>query len=277
MTKFVKSECDFCECGCKKRVRLPGQRFIHNHHIKYLKTYENGAKYLRSLKGKTWEEVHGKKKAKKMKKAMSKVHKGKKTSPELSALWSSHRKSSGNPFYGKSHLDETKEVIRKAQVETHLTDEHKERVSEGLAKAYAEGRRSVNRNKHYQGEFYSQKNGEYVSYRSSYELYAYQILEQLSKVAFYEVEPFAIKYSIDGKKRHYIPDILVTYTDDSQELMEVKPRNFINAKMNKAKFKAAKKFCKNEDIDFSILTSKHGSTDISKVGMCKIPIHKMEG
>lgn len=73
------------------------------------------------------------------------------------------------------------------------------------------------------GYFYSIKNGVFLFYRSSYELTAYQLLEQLGKVSAYSREPFDVQYRYRGVVKNTVPDILVTYDDGFQELIEVKP------------------------------------------------------
>lgn len=279
--KDIEGIIPFCECGCGEKVSKLGNRFVHNHHSKVSnntpKVYKKMVEYAKSIKGKTWEKIHGEEKAKKMKKAMSEIHKGKVPSKELRALWSFQRQGSRNSFYGKSHSEETKEKIKNAFLGKSLSKEHRENVSKGLAKAVVEGRMNNHPKQYIQGKFYSAKNKRYIKYRSSYELFAYQLLERIKKVKVYHVEPFAIPYTYRSENRHYVPDLLITYQDDSQELIEIKPRNFIKDKGNQAKFRAAKKVCKDNKMDFSILTSKKGSTDVLKVGMCKLPLYKQGG
>ena len=110
-------------------------------------------------------------------------------------------------------------------------------------------------NKH--GHYYSAKNDKEMFYRSSYELVAYKILEQLSKVLKYENEPLRIPYiSAEGITKNYVPDILVTYKDGSIELIEVKPECFVNDEITQLKADAAIKYCKENDMEFSFWTER---------------------
>lgn len=267
----------FCECGCGNRVKKKGRRFLHNHHVKVLKVYEAMAEYASSLKGRTWEEIYGEEKAAKMKKDKSVALKDRSYSEETIALWSSQRKGKGNPFYNKHHSNTTKKKLRNHFKGKHLSKEHRRKVSIGLSKAFEEGRMNRKSKTYKEGKFFSFKNDKFIKYRSSYELFVYEFLEKMKKVKSYEVEPFHIEYLDENLDiRRYIPDILIKYVDGSMELVEIKPRNFISLPSNKCKFLAAEKFCKINGLSFSILTSKKGSTDISKVGISKLPIYKKE-
>lgn len=107
----------------------------------------------------------------------------------------------------------------------------------------------------------SYKSGEHVSpkagvvwFRSSYELAAFKLLDQMSVVETYEVEPFPISY---GEGKVYIPDILISYRDGSRELVEVKPERLVGLKENKAKFSAARRWCRENDATFEVWTETH--------------------
>jgi len=106
------------------------------------------------------------------------------------------------------------------------------------------------------GLYFSKKNKKEVHYRSSYELTAYQILEQLSKVKLYEVEPFSIQYEWKTSIHRTIPDILVTYTDGSKELIEVKPEFKLNFEREALKIDAMRQYAIKNNMDFNVWTEK---------------------
>ena len=151
-----------------------------------------------------------------------------------------------NTFIGKIGVDHNSK-----------TKEWKENQSKIMSEKYINGffnYRTGNKNS---GHFFSTKNNKELYYRSSFELAAYKILEQLSKVYSYEAEPFAIPYTFEGINRRYIPDILVTYTDDTKELIEVKPEYLVKDEKVQLKNEAAEIYCKENNIDkFSIWTEK---------------------
>lgn len=100
--------------------------------------------------------------------------------------------------------------------------------------------------------YFSAKNNKEISYRSSYELAAYHILEQLSTVKSYVCESFSIPYIFKGAIRRYIPDILVEWDNGTFDVIEVKPHVMRDLEMNQAKFEAAYKWCKAKGFRFCI-------------------------
>ena len=278
MTLYVgpaNKDLPFCECGCGERVSKLGNRFLFNHHSRNPEVYGSMVRHSKMIKGVSWERRFGKKKARMLKERMSKIHKGKICSDSLKEQWSKSRKGSKNGFFRKKHTEKTIEMIRKANVGKKFSEKTKRKISASLAKAVLNGKMNNSSPQYWKGEFFSKKNGCYIKYRSSYELFAFEILEKMSKVKNYEHEPFSIQYlDKNSRVRNYVPDLLITYIDDTQELIEIKPRNFIQKKANVLKFNGAMVFCKDNNMDFSILTSKKGNTDVYKVGMCKIPFYK---
>lgn len=109
------------------------------------------------------------------------------------------------------------------------------------------------------GYFYSEKNKRKIFYRSSFELAAYQILEQIPHVIKYDTECLHIPYVINGEKHTYIPDILVTYKDGSQSIIEIKPSWIVEEMDQKLtlKIESAKEYCNQHDnINFILLTEE---------------------
>ena len=101
---------------------------------------------------------------------------------------------------------------------------------------------------------YSSIKGGKIKYDSSYELQAYKLLDQLSTVKSYSRCNFCIEYEIDKKTRRYIPDILVTYNDSTQQVIEIKPERLVEDEVNQAKFASAETYCAANDLDFVVWT-----------------------
>jgi hypothetical protein len=141
-----------------------------------------------------------------------------------------------NPMFGKNHSKETRERMSETRTEKILNGEYSSWFDKG---------------KHY-----SIKLDKEVAYRSSWEKAVYEILDKDDNVKSYTPEPFKIPYVFEKVKRHYIPDLLVEYSDSTKKLVEIKPKVFINHSINKAKFDAAKKYCKNDNLVFEIWTEK---------------------
>lgn len=108
------------------------------------------------------------------------------------------------------------------------------------------------------GFYYSQKNSAMCYYRSSWELHAYSLLENMSYVVSYQPEPFAIKYSLDGKQRATTPDLLIRYADGTSELVEIKPsfKIRLNIAHTVEKLEAMSQYAKSNNIPFSVWTEK---------------------
>ncbi len=153
-----------------------------------------------------------------------------------------------NPWMSERHSKIMKKVFQERP-------ELREVISKNSTDAFLEGRGA--KPKHYKrGYFFSAKNNRKLLYRSSYELTAYRILEQLTKVKSYENEPFAIPYYSDGLTRRTIPDILITYTDGSKELIEVKRENVLQENKVQMKLQAMKEYASDKGWDFSVWTEK---------------------
>ena len=91
-------------------------------------------------------------------------------------------------------------------------------------------------------------------HRSSYELQAFKMLEQMSEVKSYEYEPLLIPYEFENQLYTYIPDILISYNSGVQEIIEIKPKALVEHKKNLAKFSGLQKYCQENNILSSIWT-----------------------
>jgi len=100
--------------------------------------------------------------------------------------------------------------------------------------------------------FYSKKNDKTLYYHSTWELAAFQILEQLILVKSYDRCRFSIDYYYEDKEHKYIPDILITYSDNSQQVVEVKPKFRLADPRLLAKHTSAETYLKSKGISFSI-------------------------
>ncbi|MCK9596459.1 NUMOD3 domain-containing DNA-binding protein [Candidatus Pacearchaeota archaeon] len=181
--------------------------------------------------------------------SVSKRFKGKPLSEEhRQKLITSHIGSTGYKF-----TEEQKEKLRLSHKGTrgfHHSKESKEKMSKSTAEWYLKN--NVHLNKHFKiGYFFSVKNDfQNILYRSSYELKAYILLEKDDSVLFYKAEPFKIKYLYEGMIKYTVPDILVTYKDLSQKLIEVKPKYQLKDKRVKARMKAYKNHAKKNNMIF---------------------------
>lgn len=106
------------------------------------------------------------------------------------------------------------------------------------------------------GKFYSQKTQKEIHFESSYEEKAYIVLEKSDAVIEYDRCNFGIAYYKNGGIHRYIPDIIVTYKTGKKSIIEIKPENLVKDSVNQSKFKAAKEYCKINNLEFLIWTEK---------------------
>jgi len=235
-----------CECGCGKLVRLPEHRFINNHHIKGKKqTPESIAKRVKARKGKRWTEEQRKRQSIAQKKRFQ-------TMPPSRTFGrvpsKEERKRISKGLEGHVTSEETKRKISKslmghmgANKGKHMLEEQKRKMRLAAKKRIQEGRHNNARGR--SGWFYSKKNNKRLHYRSHLERDWYKLLERLDFVQKYKTEPVSISYIWKGGIHLYIPDLLVYLKNGTIDLIEIKPEYIWNNGQNKAKWKAAKKWC----------------------------------
>lgn len=115
--------------------------------------------------------------------------------------------------------------------------------------------------KYFTGKFYSHKNNRILTYRSSYELKFFLKLEEDDKVDSYVSEGLNIPYKNSyGKRKIYVPDVLVLYTDGSMTVYEIKPSEMLKDADVILKAKACEKYleniCKSKKISYKFLTER---------------------
>ena len=69
-----------------------------------------------------------------------------------------------------------------------------------------------------------------------------------------------IPYSFLGIKKNYLPDFLVTYQDDSQEIHETKGAGFLSWITTHAKRSAGDSWCKSRGMKYIFIENSKGAT-----------------
>ena len=225
------------------------------------------------LENNPWKGCHHTEETKKL---FSEQRRGE-NSPNYGKVWSEEEKAKASSLkkelfakgiliptmLGRHHKDETKQQqsLRMMGNKFSLGKKHTDSTKELQSKKAAE--RIVKNNginptwRHCKKGYYcSEKNQKEIYYSSSYELQAFKILEQLSKVKAYDRCSYYIEYEFEDKVKNYIPDILVTYSDDTKEIIEIKPENLLNDGKNRAKFAAGLGFCEANNIKYSVWTEQ---------------------
>jgi hypothetical protein len=195
-----------------------GNHFLINRR----KSKETCEKISSSQKGKILSEEHRRRIGKKIKEKFE-------CDPTLKERISASMK-------GKKHSAEHNERISKTRSERIQAGEiviSSDKISESVTKKYLEGGYEWAK-----GEYSSLKMGVVIHYRSSWELEFAKLLDTTDKVKEWKYEPFYIMYKLDGKQRRYLPDFIVK-TDDEILMVEIKPLELSETKMNIAKRQAA--------------------------------------
>ena len=104
-----------------------------------------------------------------------------------------------------------------------------------------------------------------IIYRSSYELKAFEMIEEDENIISWESETIRIPYIFNRKSHKYIVDLKIE-TKTGIKLIEIKPESKVEYpkynylleeyNQNQAKWNAAKEYCKERNWEFEIWTEK---------------------
>ncbi len=143
----------------------------------------------------------------------------------------------GNPMFGKNHTTETREKISKTRSDKIINGEYAGWFSKG--------------------KIFSKKANKELHFRSSWEKAVLEYFDNMEDVAEIKVEPIRISYYDGIYKRYYIPDIIIVFKDVCNPLLiEIKPEFFTKNDINISKHKAAREYCKQNNMTFEIWTEK---------------------
>jgi len=269
----------FCDCGCMQ-ICGHGKRYLKGHSLivrnksekareisrlmgkeKFIR-YNKSDKHRNAVKGnENWKTCFFTEKCREARKrnmtSYNRSEIGRKNSSEVG-------KSTGKENiirYNKSekHKDDIaksekhKASVRKNQI---ICSQHKNtREAAGRTWARIAIRRALEGLNYPKTKyFYSKKNDKTLYYHSTWELAAFEILERFSAVKSYDRCRFSIPYELEGKSHIYIPDVIITYEDGNEEVIEVKPSSLINHPTNLAKIDSLKRYCSENSLNYSVWT-----------------------
>lgn len=220
VTSYIKRDREFCKRSCAT-VYMNKNR-TEETNIKVSKTIKN-----QFVSGERVHPFTGKR--------LSEQHK-QRISEERIIKGSAAGKN--NPMYGKNHLTSTREKISETRTVKILNGDYNGWFCKGT--------------------HYSSKINKGIYYKSSWEKRVLQHLDYHEEVLTFTYEPIRILYkaNYETNKRYYIPDLLITYKDGIQKLVEIKPSYYVDAEINQAKFKAAQEYCDSKGILFEVWTEK---------------------
>ncbi|RDU38670.1 hypothetical protein DRW41_03675 [Neobacillus piezotolerans] len=101
------------------------------------------------------------------------------------------------------------------------------------------------------GKYFSEKLSKEIQYESELERKVLMLIENCTRVVFYEVQPFEITY-YHKRKRVYIPDIFIVLDDGSGIIIEIKPKIHMAININIIKYQALESFCNEMGYGFLV-------------------------
>ena len=166
----------------------------------------------------------------------------------------------GASYYG--NLEEQKAIRKQNMIDYYSDENNREKVSIRMKRllsiqstkdkmSKSATRRIIKKHlehpeliysSHKTGYYFSKKNNCKIYYASSYEKQAFEILEQLEEVKYYNRCKFSIDYvnPNDLLMHKYVPDIEVVYKSGNRQIIEIKPIRLVEDKIILAKSNAAK-------------------------------------
>lgn len=226
--RFERSTLHFCNTKCSGKYK-------HEHPesmiaaIAAFNSPESHAKSRATIKAKAakgeWRHWLGK-------------HHSEETKKHLSEIASDgRRKGAGNAMFGRHHKESSKEKMSDAK--TRL-------IIEGKFQAYGTNNKK--------GWHASTKTGETCFFRSGWEEALMKHFDADVTVQSWAYEKLRISYVYHENKRWYVPDFLVTRTDGSRQLVEVKPKEFTVGERVKLKTEAGEQWCRENNAQMVIVT-----------------------
>lgn len=131
--------------------------------------------------------------------------------------------------------------------------EHPEKLVEFIKNGIKSKHGHITINKSINKDFY---------YMSSWEKRFVEYCDNLDEVV--EIKSgtlFRISYIFKRSNHYYIPDVILTLSGGENIMIEIKPKSKLKTKKNKAKFKAARKWCKENNFKYLILTEEEVFND----------------
>jgi hypothetical protein len=195
-----------------------------------------GLSNSRLRRGKTYEEIYGTEEALRQREL-------RRQEPGRHIWTDKRRQNISESVKGKPKSASHKETLSK-----NWDKNHPATVIERMA--------HTSRTAYRKGWYTSRKNACDIYFASSYELKAYQTLEQDETVIRYGRVQFTLPYIYNGNARRYLPDIMVEYADGEKEIIEVKPKSLTTDPVNVAKRTALQRYCDENSLSCAVWTEK---------------------
>jgi len=135
-----------------------------------------------------------------------------------------------------------------------FSKKHCEKLSINAAKQMIKNKQNHNWGYGKNSWFYSKKNHKRIHCLASGEKQCMQFLENNKNVISYKKDAIRILYWFEEKWHNYIPDFVVRYKNKKQTVIEVKTNNHLKDLQVKAKARAARRYCKKNNMEYKFWT-----------------------
>lgn len=236
-------DCDFCksriEASACRIKRYPNRHFCNrqcmgSHKRQFPETWPNNSasritpeacKKATETKRRRWasgELKHswlGRKHSEETKKHLSEV------------CSNGFRAGKNNGMFGRRHSDDAK---------AKMSESKSMLILDGKFRPYGSNKKT--------GWYESSKTGRKHWFRSSWEETVMNYLDKDPNVVTWNYESVRIQYYYNNNKRWHIPDFVVTFMNNTTEMWEVKPSQFLQTERVCRTSEAGKKYCAENNI-----------------------------
>lgn len=146
------------------------------------------------------------------------------------------RKGKGNGMYGRTHTEETRAKMSEAKARLIMSGQFRPHAG------------------HKKGYYTSTRTGKECFFRSSWEEALMKHLDVDPTVMTWEYESFRISYTYNDNLRWHVPDFLITRADGTSQLLEVKPKEFVESERVKLKAEACLAWCAQNGVTYQVVT-----------------------
>lgn len=174
-----------------------------------------------------------------------------KRSNRMKLFWTPERRQiASNRMQGFSHSPESKRKISESNARRVYSEETRKKMSIAISNLH----KSKTNNYQYVG-FLETRFGR-IGYRSQYERIALTIFDSDTNIKEIQSEPFSVPYTFGGHAKNCLPDFLVTLSDGTKKLVEVKSSYYIKMPISQAKILATREYCKTNNLPFELWDEK---------------------
>lgn len=263
-----------CACGCGKDVAVNAasrkfNKYVHGHHMRGRIPSEETRRKIgekNSVNTKEFLAVHPEEVARRS----AAMQSGRNEETEARRIEASNEwkrsdagRATASRRVKKLWTDDRQKMmdaVKKAGQTSHegftsgrliRTEEQKDKISAAITQKYLDGGFQWSRGKHISPKLLGRP---FAYYRSSWELRHMREMDADPAVISYQYEPHVIYYEWQGRRRRYVPDFLVSFSDGRVELQEVGVKAVKDLARSVEKLEAGKQWAEEENCSFRLIS-----------------------